>query len=144
MHDYGASMLHELRAYGLVLDDPLLNEYLNSLGYRLVSHSDRPDLDFTFFIVDDPEINAFAAPGGFIGVNAGMINASTTEDELAAVMAHEISHITQNHLLRAFEDAQKASIPIALAMLGAIIATSHRNDDSGAAAMASGISLMAQ
>ncbi|HET6546746.1 MAG TPA: M48 family metalloprotease [Rhodanobacteraceae bacterium] len=141
---YGASMLHELRSYGLVLDDPLLDDYLNTLGYRLVAHSDRPDMSFTFFIVRDSEINAFAVPGGYIAANAGLIVGMHREDELAAVVAHEISHITQEHTLRAFEDARKNSIPIALAMLGAVIATSGRNDDSAAAAIVSGTSLMQQ
>ncbi|MGA9342421.1 MAG: M48 family metalloprotease [Rhodanobacteraceae bacterium] len=141
---YGANMLHELRSYGLVLDDPLLDDYINAVGYRLVAHSDRPDMSFTFFIVRDSEINAFAAPGGYIAANSGMIVAMQREDELAAILAHEISHITQQHLLRAFEDAQKTSIPMALAMLGAIIATSHRNDDSTGAAIVSGTSLIEQ
>ncbi|MGA8278749.1 MAG: M48 family metalloprotease [Rhodanobacteraceae bacterium] len=142
--EYGASMLHELRSYGLVLDDPLLDDYINAVGYRLVAHSDRPDLSFTFFILRDPEINAFAAPGGYIAANSGMITAMHREDELAAILAHEIAHITQQHLLRAFEDAKKSSIPIALAMLGAIVATSHRNDDSAGAAIVSGTSLIQQ
>ena len=71
MKDYGASMLHEMRAYNLVFDDPLVSDYLHSLGYRLVSMSDRSDLEFTFFVVRSNEINAFAAPGGYIGVNIG-------------------------------------------------------------------------
>ncbi len=141
---YGASMLHEMRAYNLVLDDPLLSDYVNSLGYRLVAHSDRPDLPFTFFIVRDEDINAFAAPGGYVGVNAGMIVAADTEAELAAVLAHEIAHITQNHMLRAYEDMKIASIPIALAMLGVLIASAGRNDDAAPAAIMTGTSMMQQ
>lgn len=142
--EYGASMLHELRAYGRVLDDPLLSDYINALGYRLVAHSDRPDIPFTFFVVRDDDINAFAAPGGYVGINAGMIVASPKEDELAGVVAHEIAHITQEHLLRAFEDMKKASLPIALAMIGAMIASSGRGDDAAPAAILSGTSLMQQ
>jgi beta-barrel assembly-enhancing protease len=144
MKEYGASMLHQMRSYNLVLDDPLVSDYLHSLGYRLVSVSDRPDLDFTFFVVRSNEINAFAAPGGYIGVNIGLMNAMATEDELAAVIAHEIAHVTQQHLLRAFEDSRKSTIPIALAMLGALVATAGRNDDASQAALMSGISLMQQ
>ncbi|MEZ5462431.1 M48 family metalloprotease [Dokdonella sp.] len=144
MKAYGASMLHEMRLYNYVLDDPLVNDYLNGLGYRLVSVSDRPDLEFTFFVVRDNGINAFAAPGGYIGVNVGLIIAMNTEDELAAVIAHEIAHVTQQHLLRAFEDSRKSTLPIALAMLGALVATAGRTDDAGQAALMSGISLIQQ
>lgn len=144
MKAYGASMLHEMRSYNYVLDDPLVNDYLHALGYRLVSVSDRPDLEFTFFVVRSNEINAFAAPGGYIGVNIGLINSMATEDELAAVIAHEIAHVTQQHLLRAFEDSKKTSIPIALAMLGALVATANRSDDASQAALISGVSLMQQ
>ncbi|HVT32021.1 MAG TPA: M48 family metalloprotease [Rhodanobacteraceae bacterium] len=141
---YGASVLHELRSYGLVLDDALLDEYLNALGYKLVANSDRPDLPFTFFIVRDNDINAFAVPGGYIAANAGLIINMSREDELAAVLAHEISHITQQHLLRAFEDMKKMSLPTMLAMLGILIASSHTHDDTGTAAIMTGTSLMQQ
>lgn len=141
---YGASMLHEMRSYSLVLDDPLLVDYLNALGYRLVAHSDKPDQGYTFFVVRDPAINAFAAPGGYIGVNAGLITTAVDEGEVAAVLAHEIAHISQNHLLRAFEDSQKASLPIALAMLGAMIASQGASGDGAEAAIVAGTSLIQQ
>lgn len=144
LRDYGAGMLQEMRAYEMVLDDPLLSDYVNSLGYRLVSSSDRPDSGFTFFIVRDPQINAFAAPGGYVAVNAGLINAMGSEDELAGVMAHEISHVQQQHILRAFEDQKKMSIPIMLAMLGVMIAAAGRTDDAAPAALVAGQSLMIQ
>ncbi|UXI66940.1 M48 family metalloprotease [Tahibacter amnicola] len=141
---YGASMLHELRSMDLVLDDPLLSSYINDLGFRLVAHSDKPDHGYTFFVVRDGAINAFAAPGGFIGVNAGLITTATTESEVAAVLAHEIAHVTQNHLLRAFEDSQKTSLPIALAILGALIASQGSSGDAAQAAIVTGTSLMQQ
>ena len=141
---YGSSMLHEMRSLSMVLDDPLLSEYVNSLGYRLVAHSDKPDNNFTFFFVRDSGINAFAAPGGFIGMNSGLFTTAENEDEVAAVLAHEIAHISQNHLLRAFEDSQKASLPIALAMIGAMIAASGARGDGAEAALMTGTSLIQQ
>lgn len=144
LHDYGAAMLQEMRAYGLVLDDALLNDYINSLGWRLVANSDRPDMSFTFFIVRDEQINAFAAPGGFVAANAGLLTAMQREDELAGVLAHEISHVQQQHILRAFEDTKKMSVPIMLGMLGVLIASSHRSDDAGMAAIMTGTSLIQQ
>ncbi|MEO7200886.1 MAG: M48 family metalloprotease [Dokdonella sp.] len=142
--DYGASMLHQMRAYNMVLDDPLINDYMHALGYRLVSFSDRPDLSFTFFVVRDNDINAFAAPGGYIGTNVGLITAMATEDELAAVIGHEIAHVTQQHLLRAFEDSKKNALPIALAMIGAVVASRNRTDDATEAAVIGGMSLIQQ
>lgn len=144
MKEYGASMLHEMRAYNMIFDDPLVSDYMHSLGYRLVSYSDGANLAFTFFVVRSNDINAFAAPGGYIGTNIGLITAMGSEDELAAVIAHEIAHVTQQHLLRAFEDSKKSTLPIALAMIGALVATRGRSDDAGQAAIMGGLSLMQQ
>jgi beta-barrel assembly-enhancing protease len=124
---YGFYVLHELRNQGLVLDDALLTDYINTLGYRLVAFSPKPDQPFTFFVVRDNSINAFALPGGFVGVNAGLITTTTSESELAAVLAHEISHVTQQHLVRAVEAEQKYAPLMILAMVGAIIAASHQS-----------------
>jgi predicted Zn-dependent protease len=144
MREYGASMLRELRSYNMIFDDPLVNDYISSLGYRLVSFSDGASQPFTFFVVRSNDINAFAAPGGYLGFNIGLMNSVDSEDELAAVVGHEIAHITQQHTLRAFEDSKKASLPIALAMLGALVASRNRSDDAGQAAILSGVSLMQQ
>ncbi len=119
---YGAQMLHRLRSMGMVLDDPLVDAYINAVGHRLAAHSDDPTHKFTFFVVKTSDVNAFAAPGGYIGVNAGLIELTQDESELAAVMAHEIGHITQHHLERAFEAAKKDAPLTALVILGAIAA----------------------
>ncbi|SEM99496.1 Putative Zn-dependent protease, contains TPR repeats [Luteibacter sp. UNCMF331Sha3.1] len=119
---YGAMMLRQMHALDLTVDDALLDQYINDLGFRLVAASDRPKDHFQFFIVRDTAINAFAAPGGYIGVNAGLIDITTSEGELAGVIAHEIGHISQNHLYRAFEDSKKNAPLMALVLLGAIAA----------------------
>ena len=124
---YGFYMLHELRNQSAVLDDELVGDYLNTLGYRLVSFSPKPEQPFTFFTMRDNAINAFALPGGFVGVNIGLITMTHTEDELAAVLAHEISHVTQNHLIRAVEAEQKMTPLMVLAMIGALAAAAHQN-----------------
>jgi predicted Zn-dependent protease len=72
------------------LDDPEVTDYINGLGYKLVANSANNGQSFEFFVVNDPSINAFALPGGFIGVHTGLIVSSQTESELAAVLAHEI------------------------------------------------------
>ena len=147
---YGFYMLHELRNQNVVLEDELLSDYVNTLGFRLVAYSPKPDQPFTFFVVRDTQINAFAVPGGFVGVNAGLILMTRTEDELAAVLAHEVSHITQNHLIRAVEAEQKMTPLMVLAMIGALAAAAHQNPystsnaDMGAIATVQGIAAQMQ
>ena len=133
-NDYGAAMLRQMRALDMVVDDPLLDDYINNLGFRLVAASDKPKDHFRFLIVRDPEINAFAAPGGYVAVNSGLIQITRSESELAGVIAHEIGHITQNHLQRAFEASKKDAPLMALVLLGAIAAGSgaHAGDAAGA------------
>lgn len=140
----GQKMLRELRGAQAVLDDPLLDEYLGALGYRLVAQSEDPAQKFTFFMVRSDQINAFAAPGGYVGVNAGLVSTAESESELAAVLAHEIAHVTQNHLVRAFERMQHASLPIALAMLGTLIAAQGSSGDAAEAAVIGGAALLQQ
>jgi predicted Zn-dependent protease len=120
--DYGAAMLRQMRALDMVVDDPMLDDYINDLGYRLVSGSEKPKEHFSFFIAKENVINAFAAPGGYIAVNSGLIIITNSESELAGVMAHEIGHITQNHLQRAFEASKKDTPLMALILLGALAA----------------------
>ncbi len=146
--EYGEMTLSQLRNYNYTLDDPLVLGWLQTLGERLGAASDQPREEFTFFLLKDRQINAFATLGGYIGANAGLVLAAENEDEVAAVMAHEIAHVTQTHVLRAVERAQRDSIPVLLAMLGAIaIAQSGGGNSSGDAAMAvmaSAQGLMAQ
>lgn len=141
--EYGMAMYRQFLQHGLVLDDPLINSYVEHLCYQLVARSDSPDLNFEFFVVDSDVVNAFAAPGGYIGLHSELILTAEAESELAAVVAHEIAHVTQRHLVRAFEDASKMSIPMALAMIGAILA-SGGDGDAVQAAVVGGQALMAQ
>jgi predicted Zn-dependent protease len=136
--DYGAMMLQQMRALDMVVDDPLLNDYINNLGFRLVANSAKPKDHFAFFIAKDQVINAFSAPGGYIGINSGLIVITRSEDELAAVMAHEIGHITQNHLERAYESAKKDTPLMALVALGAIAAGGAAGGQAAAATLLGG------
>lgn len=145
---YGAMMLAQLRHYGYVLEDPLLGQWLQGLGQRLGAASDRPDQAYTFFLLKERQINAFATLGGYIGVNAGLILTAEREDELAAVLSHEIAHVSQAHVLRGVERAQRDSLPILLGMLGAIVAAqasgSRSASDASMAAVFSAQALMMQ
>ncbi|MFN7552334.1 MAG: M48 family metalloprotease [Pseudomonadota bacterium] len=141
----GEQMLRSLRGARAVADDPLLDEYLSAMGYRLVSHSERPEQAFTFFVVRSEQINAFAAPGGFIGMNTGLIATAENESEVAAVLAHEVAHVTQRHILRAVESMQQVSLPIMLAMLGVLIAAQGADSaDAAQAAVVGGSALLQQ
>ena len=145
---YGQMLLSQLRHYGYTLEDPLLNGWLQQVGTRLGAASDQPRQAYTFFLLEDRQINAFATLGGYIGMNAGLILAADEEDEVAGVLAHEIAHVTQDHVLRGVERAQKDSIPILLAMLGAVAAAQAAGGSSSGeasqAAVASGMALMQQ
>jgi len=132
----GETIVRQIRASGGYINDPEINDYLNELGHRLVAASSDVKQDFEFFGVPDSQINAFALPGGFIGVNTGLILLTQSESELASVLAHEISHVTQHHLARALS-AQKDSMLMSLAGLAlAILAARGSSASSGDAASA--------
>ena len=141
----GKMFLNQIRHIETVVNDPEVESYIQSIGYQLASHSDNAEQSFTFFVVQNPAINAFAGPGGVIGINSGIILNSANESELAAVIAHEIAHVTQRHLARQFEQQKLLSIPTAAAMVGAIL-VAVANPQAGAAALAgvSGLSTQNQ
>tara|TARA_R110002050_G_scaffold9504_1_gene33139 strand:+ start:287290 stop:288741 length:1452 start_codon:yes stop_codon:yes gene_type:complete len=134
-YEIGQSFFWRLQQSVDLVDDPEVNSYLQSLGYRIAANSDAPSLNFTFFMVPDPSVNAFAAPGGFIGMNSGLILTSESEDEVASVMAHEIAHITQRHLLRSFEQAKQMSVPMTVAMIAAALLGAATDAKMGTAAI---------
>ncbi len=146
--EYGAMMLRELRNYGMLLEDPLVDEWLQTMGTRLGSNSAQPRQSYTFFMMGDRQINAFATLGGYIGVNAGLVLTAEREDEVAAVLSHEIAHVTQQHVLRGVERAQRDQIPILLGMLAAVVAAQqaggNSSGDATMAAISSGMGLMQQ
>ncbi|MDR7136322.1 putative Zn-dependent protease [Lysobacter niastensis] len=146
--EYGGMMLAQLRHYNYILEDPLIDSWLDTLGTRLATNSDRPRQPFTFFMLRERQINAFATLGGYVGVNSGLVLAAEREDEVAGVLSHEIAHVTQDHVLRGVERAQRDQLPILLAMLGAIVAAQAAGGDSGdnasQAAMVSAMGLMQQ
>jgi len=108
------------------LDDPELTEYLNDIGRRLVAASPDAQRDFEFFLMRDSTINAFAMPGGFVGVNTGLLLAAQTESEMAGVLAHEVAHVTQHHLARLIGKQEQLSIPtLAAVILGVLAARSN-------------------
>ena len=117
----GAMVAKELRDQNLLVEDPEVSEYINGIGQRLAAQSAMGGRDFHYFVIKDTTINAFAVTGGYVFINAGLILATSTESELAGVMAHETAHITQHHIARMLADQQKQSLPTAAAMIGAIL-----------------------
>jgi len=113
--------------------DAIINDYIQNLGYQLVAYSPRPSVNFKFFVVSSPEINAFAGPDGYIGINSGLILRTTTESELASVIAHEIAHVAQRHITRGLVQQKNIQLSSLVALLAAIaIGTQNPNAGTGA------------
>ncbi len=143
----GRAIMRDIRNSGQVVEDPLVTEYLNEIGSRIVAQANDGDHNFTFFAVDDERINAFALPGGYIGVHTGLLEATRNEDELAGVVAHEVAHVTQRHIARAIHANSRQSILSTAMMLGAIIvAAAGGSSDAvqGAMAVAQGTAVQQQ
>jgi predicted Zn-dependent protease len=134
-YQLGRTWLRVFRSQVPTVDDPLLFDYLENLIYRLVTHSKLEDRRIDLVIVDNPTINAFAVPGGVVGIHNGLFLWAETEDELATVLAHEIAHLSQRHFSRGMEFQQKLQ-PLALAaMLASLVLMATTGGDTGMAAL---------
>ena len=134
-HQLGRMWLRSFRGQAPITTDPLLHSYLESLVFELVQHSELQDRRIELVIVDNPTINAFAVPGGVIGVHSGLFQYAVTEDEFATVMAHEIAHLSQRHFSRRMEMAQEQG-PMQLAgLLAGVLLAATVGTDAGMAAM---------
>jgi len=131
----GEAIMRDIRLDRAYLDDPEITDYLNNLGYRLASHSTNNRQEFEFFLIQDNTLNAFALPGGYIGVHTGLIQAAQTESELAGVLAHEIAHVTQRHIARMVAAESRNSLTTLAALALAILA-SRSNGQVATAAVA--------
>lgn len=120
----GEAIMGQARAQGLVFDDAEFAEFLNRFGSRLTTTVPARGHAIEFFAVRDPSINAFALPGGFIGVHTGLIAASQAESELATVLAHEIAHVTQRHIARMLGEQRQMSMMALGSVLLAVLAAS--------------------
>ncbi len=151
---YGDQVMREIRRDPAYLDDPVLLAYVQSIWQPLVDAARRrgdisPDADallaWEAFLVQDRSVNAFALPGGFVGIHLGMIAVTDSRDELASVLAHELSHVTQRHIARSVAAAsQQSALGIAAMILGMIAASRSGNADMAQAALAGGQAVMLQ
>ncbi|MES1147003.1 MAG: M48 family metalloprotease [Solimonas sp.] len=133
----GSMVVRGLRDQGQIMDDPELNDYIESIGLQISSQSQQQPLhSFQFYVVKDPEINAFALPGGFVCVNSGLFLSTRNENELAGVLGHEISHITQRHIARSIIAQKGNGIVSAAAMLAAILLGAAGGGDAAIAGVA--------
>ena len=139
----GRAIMRSVYSDPRYLDDPEIETYLNQLGYRLVSVSNRNQREFIFFVVDDPTINAFAMPGGNIGVHTGLLLTAQNESELASVIGHEIAHVTQDHIARMVA-AQSQSYWPSMAALALALLAARSNPNVASAAIASTQAFAAQ
>jgi predicted Zn-dependent protease len=144
----GRMVMRGLRDSGRLLEDPEIGEYLQSLGLRLSSLAQEGNRDFSFFMVSDPSINAFALPGGFVGIHTGLLMETNRESELAAVLAHEIAHVTQRHIARGIESQARINLVSTAATLAAILIGAMAGGGSdvtmGAVSAAQGLAAQAQ
>lgn len=134
----GDQFMRNARRSGQLITDPEVNAYVQALGSRLVSYLDNVEHDYTFFVVNSATINAFAVPGGYIGINAGLIMAAENESELASVLAHEIAHVSQRHISRSIEKSGGSNLTTIAAVLAAI-ALSGQDGDASFAALSLGM-----
>jgi predicted Zn-dependent protease len=143
----GRAIMRDIRNSGQVVEDPLVTEYLNDVGSRIAAQTNEGQHSFSFFAVQDERINAFALPGGYIGIHTGLLEATRNEDELAGVLAHEVAHVTQRHIARAIHANSRQSILTTAMMLGAIIVAAAGGSGDvvqGAMAVAQGTAMQQQ
>ena len=117
----GLGWFSEIRKSGQIIEDPEISDYIQEIGHSLSSRAEEGQHQFYYFVLKEPVINAFAMPGGFIAINSGLILATSNENELAGVMAHETAHVTQRHLVRGLIDQSHAGLISTAAMLAAIL-----------------------
>ncbi len=144
----GLQVMRQLRDEGQIIEDPEATEYLQAVGSRIVAQATGDSAHrFNFFFVRDPSINAFALPGGFIGVNYGLVLATRNEAQLAGVLAHEVAHVTQRHIARRVRSQGRQSIATVAAILAAILvgaATGSSDAALGGISMAQGAAMQQQ
>ena len=131
----GQAWLRMFRSQVRTVSDPLLEDYLEHLVFDLAAHSQLADAQLTVVVVDNPTINAFAVPGGVVGIHDGLMLYAKHEDELASVIGHELAHLSQRHFARSVEEAKRNAVPNMLALLSSLVIAATAGGNAGMAAI---------
>lgn len=135
----GRAFMRSIRGSLPVVQDPLLSDYIQSLGEQITRANENASGSFQFFLINAPQVNAFAGPGGHIGIYTGLITTTESESELASVIAHEVAHVTQKHLVRTHDAVQGMSLPAAAVAIAAIVIGAATDNPDVALAAATGV-----
>jgi predicted Zn-dependent protease len=134
-YEYGREFLRSIRRETRLLDDPLIQEYIISLTYKLAATSELTDSRLEFALIDSDVLNAFAAPGGIVGVNAGLFLYAQNEGQMASVLAHELAHISQRHYARGIEETRNSTLPNMAGLLASLVIAAAAGGEAGQAAL---------
>ena len=134
-YEFGRELFRNIRRQTPLLNDPIMEEYISSLTYKLAVHSELTDHRLAFVLIDSPALNAFAAPGGIVGVNAGLFLNASNEGQFASVLAHELAHISQRHYARNVEQARNSTIPNIAGLLASLAIMAAAGGEAGQAAL---------
>ena len=137
--EIGSIFIKMLHSQVKTTSDPELIEYVENLVYRLAEASELKNRKLSIILIDSPALNAFAAPGGVVGINTGLFLYARTEEEFSGVIAHELAHLSQRHYARGVEAAKRQRLPTMAALLGSIVLAASGAGDLGAAALSSTI-----
>ncbi|MFW1678232.1 M48 family metalloprotease [Pontibacter sp. JAM-7] len=135
-HKLGEAWARMLRGSGRLYEDALVSQYLEDLTWKLVTYSELTDRRLQIIVIDNPTLNAFAVPGGIIGIHAGLLLHAENEAQLASVLAHELAHLSQRHFAAQLE-AQRRNSPLMIASILASILIAAADPEAGVAAMQS-------
>ncbi|MEY4643122.1 MAG: hypothetical protein RLZZ227_3116, partial [Pseudomonadota bacterium] len=134
-YDYGREFLRTARRQTAALNDPLIEAYVSTLTYKLAATSELTDHRLSFLMIDSEMLNAFAAPGGVVGVNAGLFLYAENEGEFASVLAHELAHISQRHYARSVEEQRNNRLPSMAGLLASLLIGAAAGGEAGQAAL---------
>jgi predicted Zn-dependent protease len=134
-YEFGRELLRQIRRETPMLNDPLIMEYIVSLTFKLAVNSELKDNRLEFVLIDSEILNAFAAPGGIVGVNAGLFLHADNEGQFASVLSHELAHISQRHYARSVQQQQRNALPSVAGLLASLIIASTVGGDAGQAAL---------
>jgi len=142
--ELGQEFLRSLRSQAPTVSDPLLQDYLEFLIYHLASHSQLEDRRLDMVVIDSPQLNAFAAPGGIVGVNLGLFIYAETENEISAILAHELAHLSQRHFARQIDVNRRSTLVNLAGLLASVILIATTGGDAGLAAITTSQALAQQ